>query len=551
MRIAWSTDSGPDPALVRTFPADQPSAVADAGDLLVTLTEHHEDFDCHLGDLHDRRCPPAGLRIWDKTSGRPLRTVSGVNPGGTGGPMLVTTVLDGRTVAVVGLWQEPPVMLDLATGDRIGVLPGHADATDVQALALAGTDVVTAGWDGILRIAGRNMAFETGERSNTLAILDVNGRRAAVVTGRHAVSLWDLTDGAPLGRLDVDAYALATWPGSPSVAVQDRSGGIVLWDTATGAHHHPATSPAHEFGRLGAVTTPAGRRLLTLDGGSAVHLWDVAADREFGAPLRGPLLNAQVIPAGPGTLIAASADDDTVSVWRLGENRAPEEIRSPGDIRRIEVTTDGWVVGDGGPVRWRVADGVPGTGGGDFPADQPLRVRLAGELVATFHGSLGGVRLGGDRTIEHPYPPRGAAAGLLAGRRAIAVNWMFGPFTVYDLDTLTPIPAPADVAIGESPQAWAGDAVVTVRLGEVLAHDMRTGTTTPLQPKEDEPVTALAAFGSVIAVARTDGSVAIVDVPTARERDRRTFPFAATALTWAPTGELIVAVRRDVYCVVA
>ncbi|MEV0903028.1 WD40 repeat domain-containing protein [Actinoplanes sp. NPDC049802] len=542
MRIAWSTDSGPDPALIRSFPAEQPSAVAVAGDLLVTLTEHHEDFDCPAPNLHDQRCPSAGLRVWDRASGRLLRTAD-VDPGaGTGNPMLVTAVVGGRTVAVAGRWLKPPVMLDLATGEPIGVLPGHEDATEVQAFALAGPDVVTVGWDGIVRVAGRAATFGTGERAGALAIVGPAGRPVAAVGGREAVTLWDLADGTPLGRLETDAHTLAAWPGSALLAVQDQDGGIVLWDTATGAHHRPATPPARRFGRLGAVTTPTGRRLLTLDGGSAVHLWDVDAGREFGAPLHGPVRAAHVTADGPGSLIAVSPEDDAVSLWRLGENRAPEQTRSPGDIRRIQVTADGWIVGDGGPVRWRLSDGARQAGDGGFPPDR---------RPVTFHGSLGGVRLAGGRTIEHPYPPRGAVAGVLGDRPAVAVNWMFGPFTVYDQDTLTEIPAEAAVEIGESPQAWAGDAVITVLDCRVRAHDLRTGVATLLQPGEIEPVTALAARGTDVAVARADGTVSIVDVPTARERARIGLPFAATALAWAPTGELVVAVQRDVYCVAA
>nr|BFE59917.1 hypothetical protein GCM10020063_044430 [Dactylosporangium thailandense] len=71
MRTLWTTDRGADLALRQTFAADRPSAVATAVvggvDILVTLVDEHEDFDCHLGDLHHERCPERG----DGSTGMP------------------------------------------------------------------------------------------------------------------------------------------------------------------------------------------------------------------------------------------------------------------------------------------------------------------------------------------------------------------------------------------------------------------------------------------------------------------------------------------------
>ncbi|GIF69427.1 hypothetical protein Ais01nite_74620 [Asanoa ishikariensis] len=112
MRTVWTTDLGPDPALRQTFAADQPSAVAPAvvggADVLVTLAEEHEDFDCHLGVLHHERCPEPGMRIWDRATGTLIRAVPDVCDNGTGYPaVLVTVVVDGRPLAVVRDWARP------------------------------------------------------------------------------------------------------------------------------------------------------------------------------------------------------------------------------------------------------------------------------------------------------------------------------------------------------------------------------------------------------------------------------------------------------------
>jgi hypothetical protein len=200
--------------LLHAFAADQPSAVATAVvggvEAVVTLVDEHEDFDCHLGDLHHERCSKPGIRVWDRAAGALIRAISDVCDNGTGGPqgVLVTVVVNGRPLAVVRDWARPPKLVDLEAGHRVGTLPGHDDATEVQdivAVNLAdGPGVVTAGWDGMLRVtalaSGRTATIVTGERLNAVTVVSLAGRPVAA-TGRDALTLWDLTEGTEVGAL--------------------------------------------------------------------------------------------------------------------------------------------------------------------------------------------------------------------------------------------------------------------------------------------------------------------------------------------------------------
>jgi len=210
----------------------------------------------------------------------------------------------------------------------------------VQDLAVAwladGPAVVTAGWDGVLRVtvlpAGRTMAVDTGERLNAVAVLHLGGRPVAAV-GPGPVTLWDLTDGTRVGLLEPDGErmpcAIVSWPdGAPQLAVLESDGGSVLWDARTGQRRRLGLHTGVEPWHLAAAVAADGRRLLVLADGDAVDVWDVDGDLPFGPPLVGPVRHACLLADGPGGLLIASPTDDAVSFWRLAGDR-PDPRRVP------------------------------------------------------------------------------------------------------------------------------------------------------------------------------------------------------------------------------
>jgi hypothetical protein len=97
-----------------------------------------------------------------------------------------------------------------------------------------------------------------------------------------------------------------------------------------------------------------------------------------------------------------------------------------------------------------------------------------------------------------------------------------------------------------------GSAIVTVRDHVVRIRDLGTGAAWYLDPDSSEVVTALAVRGigsPLAAVARTDGSVCLFDLGARMVVDVLTLPYPATALAWAPNGDLIIACRRNLLCV--
>ncbi|GAA2711852.1 WD40 repeat domain-containing protein [Actinoplanes palleronii] len=612
MRVLWSTWSGPDPALRQVFAADQPAALATAVvggvEVVVTLTEGHEDFDCNLGDLHHQRCPEPGMRIWERATGALLRTVPEVGSSA----LLVTVVVDGRPLAVVREWARPPTVVDLETGRGLGTLPGHDSALDVQdmtAVMLAdGPAVVTVGWDGFLRVtalrSGRTTSVDTGERLNAVAVVHVAGRPVAA-TGRDAVTLWDLVDGTRAGALRLSSdggvpAAIVSWSGSSMIAVLDFDGVITVGDAGAGGRRLLGERLALRPWSIAALVAADGRPLLGMADGETVNLWEVRAEVSVGAPLIGPVSHARMLSGGPGVLLVGSEADDAISMWDLGgEGRPGVGTGHPSDIRCLAVTPDGEVVaggGDGVLSVWRLADGVRGpdlgslpgkvsavaavqtcvlAAGGDLrslfrwvdgdsaPAvtlddgedvDIAVPFELDGEPAVLTAGCHGQIRLTQVRTglhlgtIVNRHPPRGVAVGLLDGRPTAAIGGMFGPMTVCDLVARTE--KGVNVEIGEAVRGWigAGPAVVTVRGSLVRMHNLRTGEVSPVEPGQDVPVAALAAADGLIAIARVDTTVSVVDATTGQGLGRLTLPCPAQALAWAPHGRLVLACRRDLYC---
>jgi WD40 repeat protein len=282
----------------------------------------------------------------------------------------------------------------------------------------------------------------------------------------------------------------------------------------------------------------------------------------------------------PDGWIVAGGSDGALGRWRLTDGVRERDIGSlPGRVNAVAAVPDGaqtHLVAVGGEFNgiqdgtlhrwadWRPGQAVALDHRGEV--DLALTFYVDGEPAVITAGADGQVHLTHVRTglrrgtITGRHPPRGVAVGLMAGQPAAAICWMFGPFAVWNLATRTEIstPAAANIRIGEAARGWidtgTGPSVVTVHESLVQTHNLLTGAVSQLQPGHDEPVTALAttdgpARPAAVAIARTDGSVSVVDATAEREICRLTLPYPATALAWTTGGLLIMACRRNLHCV--
>lgn len=332
VRVLSSAGDGPDPVLLRSFPADRSDTVATAtvgGRPVVVTTKYFEEF-CDCERSGHPPCPEPGLRVWDRQTGERLCLIPDLD-----GFHLVTLEIAGRPYAVVQALRRDAVLVDLEAGAISGVLPGH-EGTDntldvAQARTLdtvetaAGTAVITGGWGALLRVAvpqtGSCLVIDTGDTMvSSLAGLRI-GDRPAVIAWSGANVVWDATDGSRIRTLPGDrpATSYGTWPDdSGLVAIMDLDRAVTLWDARTGERLPCAMpTPNGRAHTLTGVLTAGGRRVLTLSDDTSVHLWDAGADRRYRPPLTGPTGFNLVAGAEPGVLAVVSGEDDAVSVWRL------------------------------------------------------------------------------------------------------------------------------------------------------------------------------------------------------------------------------------------
>jgi WD40 repeat protein len=584
-------------------------AVVRAAEVLVTSTGSHYDGDCDRPGGHDcaarrlqvwdaasgalvRTVPDAGGKhlVTTTVHGRAVAVVcdwshipkvvdleSGVvrdRPAGHRDIVqgLAAATLDGDPAVVSAAW-DGDVRITPLTGGDVRVLE-TGDRLD--AVAVAGSVVVAAGesvqvwdlrtgtWTGTLAVASRVRGIATWPGGSTrVATLSVDGD----------VEVWDAATGAKLGdamprrRMTLAVVGIVAADGRHLIAVADHEA----------VHLAPAQARAH-----------------------------AEAGADAGPPLVGATSWCGLATPGPGRLVTVSDPDATLAVWRIGA--AGPEPRGSGHtstITCVTTTAGGRIVAggtDGTVGSWEPAGGARGpvigalpapvravavsgdavlAGGGDMNGsqdndlhrwldagpDRPVRVDhhgvvrivvpavVDGRLVVLTGGAGATVRVTdaatGDRLggIPGHHQPDGIAVGVLAGRPVAAISRTFGPFQLWDLAAGTPIDTPLTGAMEvlERVHAVAGPVIVTVRGHVVRVRGLDSELSWHLDPGNAEIVTAIAVSddGGAVAVARRDGSVSVPVLAPGATGDLLTLPYPATALGWAPGGDLIIACRRD------
>ncbi|WP_194910069.1 WD40 repeat domain-containing protein [Catenulispora rubra] len=187
-----------------------------------------------------------GAQVWDLATGTPR-----------GEPLtddlvmsVVTTEVDGRTIAVTAGGPSKVRLWDLATGALIGDLPGEI-ATEGPVIALAAEEIdgrtvilttrvrLRGGsriqmWDLVTRTLIREITEDRGSGmlvgSLTVAVLD--GRRCLIAGGvipkaRGALLAWDLATGEQVGETQVfpsPVSAVISYPDGPDGSLAIASG---------------------------------------------------------------------------------------------------------------------------------------------------------------------------------------------------------------------------------------------------------------------------------------------------------------------------------------
>lgn len=336
----WDPRSG---RPLRTVRAGQRNirGIAFSGDrqLIATLAF---DFDS------EKRQTFRTLKLWNITSGKPVSSISWIDPGGaeTFAVAVVpdgTTLVTGSTDGTLRFWGRTSGVELLKYKLPSGRINAIAAAPDGKSIAVAGRQGVHL-WD-----------WASGNEPNQLAggnrrglAFSPDGRLLAVGSdGGSEIELWSVAEQRKLrspaaaGRSYITAVAFS--PDGRLLAAGDHdSRSILLWDAASGERVRtiptaPDTPKSLDF-------SPDGRRLAAGVSNGIVRIWSVETGQEAATDPEGHLANVMDVAFSPqGTAVTAS-DDGTVRIWDTSSGRHLQTLRHEYWVRGMAVSPDGTLI---------------------------------------------------------------------------------------------------------------------------------------------------------------------------------------------------------------
>ncbi len=298
------------------------------------------------------------IKIWDRTSGRELRTLRG-HSSAIGS---VAFSPDGRQIAS-GSVDQSIKLWDVATGKELKSLVGHSGAVhsvafspDGKQLASGSADKTIKLWDlssgQVLRSysghsdAVRSVAFSpdgkrlsSGSEDKTIRLWDVqSGRELKVIKGYldkvvsvsfspdgktlagssfdDSIRLWNATNGKELKTLidsELPVYSISFSPDGKTLASGSLDGNVRIWDVASG--RILKVLPEHSRHVFSVCFSPDGRTLASGGYDQILRLWDVVAERERQAFSFHSSQTMSVAVSPDGKRFASSGSDREVRIW--------------------------------------------------------------------------------------------------------------------------------------------------------------------------------------------------------------------------------------------
>lgn len=294
------------------------------------------------------------IRVWDRRTGKTLRTIRGyVQPGQYGKNYAMAVSPDGKWLAAAG-WMDDTEALEpccgdirlfeLATGKLVALLKAHTNAVydlafseNSRMLVSGGADNIAVVWDVPKQQELARLEDANGHKDRIVRVEFTDNGRQVVTAGYDGkVKLWSVSDKTWLRDLTTHksrVYGLAVSKDGQAIASGDADGEIRLWNTGSAS----SRVLANQGVSIGALSfSPDGKKLLSTCGyrcpehpGQAV--WDTATGKELQRYLaHDGSVSVGTFSADGKFAATAGGDNHEIHIWDAETGKAESVLKGSG-----------------------------------------------------------------------------------------------------------------------------------------------------------------------------------------------------------------------------